>query len=98
MVRVVLPVHLRKLAEISGEVQLEGAAPVTQKSVIDALEARYPMLAGTLRDHGSNKRRPMIRFYANQEDLSHDDPEKPLPENVASGKEVFYVIAAIAGG
>src|SRR4051794_36060701 len=98
MVRIVIPTHLRVLAGISGEVQLDVPAPVTQRTILDALEAKYPNLCGTIRDHDTAKRRPMIRFYALQEDLSHDSPDVPLPEKVANGQEVFYVIAAIAGG
>lgn len=98
MIRIVIPTHLRVLAGISGEVQLDVPAPVTQRTILDALEAKYPNLKGTIRDHGTFKRRPMIRFYALQEDLSHDPPDAPLPEKVANGQEIFYVIAAIAGG
>ena len=98
MVRVILPYHLRNLARISGEVQLEVNAPVTQRTVLDALEARYPMLCGTIRDHVTQKRRPLVRFFACQEDLSHDPPDAPLPEAVANGSEPFYIIGAIAGG
>ncbi|HLX60479.1 MAG TPA: MoaD/ThiS family protein [Planctomycetota bacterium] len=98
MIRVVLPYHLRTLAKIDGEVQLEVAAPVTQCAVLDALEARFPMLKGTIRDHGSKTRRPMIRFYACEEDLSNESPDTPLPEEVISEKEAYMVIGAIAGG
>jgi len=98
MIRVELPTHLRRLANVEGEVQLEVAGPVTQRSVLDALEARYPMLRGTIRDHGSVKRRPMLRFFACEEDLSHESPDALLPEAVASGQEPFIVLAAIAGG
>ncbi|HKA08754.1 MAG TPA: MoaD/ThiS family protein [Gemmataceae bacterium] len=98
MIRVELPTHLRRLASVEGEVKLEVAGPVTQRSVLDALEARYPMLKGTIRDHGSVKRRPMLRFFACEEDLSHEPPDAPLPEAVASGKEPFIILAAIAGG
>src|SRR5262245_51868943 len=98
MIRVELPTHLRRLAGIEGEAQLEVAGPVTQQSVLDALEARYPMLRGTIRDHGSLKRRPMVRFHACEEDLSHEPPDAPLPAAVASGAEPFLIIAAIAGG
>ncbi len=99
MIRIVLPFHLRTLAGLGGgELRLEVAAPVTQRAVLDALEAKYPMLKGTIRDHGSIKRRPMIRFYACEEDLSNEPPDAPLPEKVADGREIFYVIAAIAGG
>jgi hypothetical protein len=98
MIRVELPTHLRRLAGVEGEVKLEVAGPVTQRSVLDALEARYPMLRGTIRDHGSVKRRPMLRFFACEEDLSHESPDAPLPDAVATGKEPFIVLAAIAGG
>jgi sulfur-carrier protein len=98
MIRVELPTHLRRLASVEGEVKLEVPGPVTQRSVLDALEARYPMLRGTIRDHGSVKRRPMLRFFACEEDLSHEPPDAPLPDAVATGKEPFIVLAAIAGG
>src|SRR5580693_2674349 len=98
MIRVELPQHLRTLAKISGEVTLEVAGPVTQRSVLDALEARYPMLQGTLRDHVTQVRRPFVRFFACEEDLSHDSPDKPLPPEVASGAEPFLIVGAIAGG
>jgi hypothetical protein len=98
MIRVRLPFHLRNLAQIEGEVKLDVPAPVTQRAVLDALEARHPVLRGTLREHGSDKRRALVRFYACEEDLSHDPPDKPLPEKVASGEEPFFIIGAIAGG
>src|SRR6266705_3850939 len=98
MIRIVLPPHLRTLARVDGEVELEVAAPITQRSVLDALEARYPMLRGTIRDHGTLQRRAFLRFFACEEDLSHEPPDTPLPEAVASGKEPFIVIGAIAGG
>ena len=98
MIRVVIPPHLRILAQVGAEIQLEVAGPVTQRSVLDALEARYPMLRGTIRDHGTLKRRPMLRYFACEDDLSHDPPDTPLPEAVATGKEPFWIIAAIAGG
>ena len=98
MIRVVLPFHLRTLAKIDGEVVLEVEGPVTQRSVLDALEARYPMLSGTIRDYSTQKRRAYLRIYACERDLSHDDPNTPLPEAVASGKEPFLIIGAIAGG
>ncbi|HEV2423882.1 MAG TPA: MoaD/ThiS family protein [Terriglobia bacterium] len=98
MIRVELPYHLRKLAHLDGEVQLEVAGEVTQRSVLDALEARYPVLRGTIRDHDSGKRRAFLRFFACQQDLSHDSPDALLPEAVASGAEPFMVIGAIAGG
>jgi molybdopterin synthase sulfur carrier subunit len=98
MIRVVLPFHLRTLAHVGTEVTLEVSAPVTQRSVLDALEARYPMLRGTIRDHVTLQRRPFLRFFACEEDLSHNSPDDPLPDAVASGKEPFLVIGAIAGG
>ena len=98
MIRVELPQHLRTLARVSGEVTLEVAAPVTQRSVLDALEARYPMLQGTIRDHVTQQRRPFLRFFACEEDLSHEPPDAPLPDSVASGAEPFLIIGAIAGG
>ena len=98
MIRVELPAHLRTLAKVGGEVQLEIAGPVTQRTVLDALEARYPMLSGTIRDHVTQKRRPFLRFFACEEDLSHESPDTPLPESVVSGKEPFLIIGAIAGG
>ncbi len=98
MIRVIIPHHLRTLAKVGAEVQLEVAAPVTQRSVLDALEARYPMLRGTIRDHGTGQRRPMLRFFACEEDLSLEPPDSPLPEAVVSGKEPFFIIGAIAGG
>jgi molybdopterin converting factor small subunit len=99
MIRVVLPAHLRTLARLStSEVELEVAGPVTQRSILDALEARYPMLQGTIRDHVTQVRRPFIRFFACEEDWSHESPDAPLPEAVASGKEPFLLVGAIAGG
>jgi sulfur-carrier protein len=98
MVRVILPTHLRNLAHVGNEVTLQVAPPVTQRSVLDALEAQYPMLRGTIRDHGTLQRRAFLRFFACEEDLSHESPDRPLPEAVASGKEPFIVIGAIAGG
>ncbi len=98
MVHVVLPFHLRNLAKLGNDVTLEVAPPVTQRAVLDALEARYPALCGTIRDHGTLQRRPFLRFFACQEDLSHQSPDAPLPEEVASGKEPFLIIGAIAGG
>jgi hypothetical protein len=98
MIRVVLPYHLKNLANITGEVELEIAGPVTLRSVLDALEARYPVLRGTIRDHVTGYRRAFLRFYACEQDFSNDPPETPLPEAVASGKEPFLVIGAIAGG
>ena len=98
MIRVVLPAHLRTLAKVSGEVQLEVEGRVTQRSVLDALEARYPMLQGTIRDHVTQQRRPFVRFFACEQDLSHESPDTPLPDAVASGAEPFLVVGAIAGG
>jgi molybdopterin synthase sulfur carrier subunit len=98
MIRVVLPQHLRTLARVEGEVRLEVEGVVTQRSVLDALEARYPVLCGTMRDHVTQKRRPFIRFFACQEDLSHEPPDAPLPDAVATGAEPFLVVGAIAGG
>ncbi len=98
MIRVELPQHLRTLAHVQGEVELEVAAPVTQRSVLDALELRYPMLRGTIRDHATQQRRAFLRFFACQEDLSHESPDAPLPEAVVSGTEPFLIIGAIAGG
>ena len=98
MIRVVLPAHLRTLARVEGEVTLEVQGQATQRSVLDALEARYPMLLGTLRDHVTQQRRPFVRFFACEEDLSHESPDAPLPDAVAMGKEPFLVVGAIAGG
>jgi molybdopterin synthase sulfur carrier subunit len=98
MIKVVIPQHLRTLAKVSGDVELEVAGPVTQRTVLDALEARYPMLRGTIRDHVTLERRPFLRFFACEQDLSLDSPDTPLPDAVASGKEPFYIIGAIAGG
>ena len=98
MIRVILPQHLRTLAQVGNEVTLAVEGPVTQRSVLDALEARYPMLCGTIRDHVTQKRRPFLRFFACQQDLSLEPPDAPLPDAVASGAEPFLVIGAIAGG
>ena len=98
MIRVVLPYHLRTLAHVGAEVKLDVEGRATQRSVLDALEARYPMLRGTIRDHVTLKRRAFIRFFACAEDLSHEPPDTPLPDAVASGAEPFFVIGAIAGG
>jgi sulfur-carrier protein len=97
-VRVELPQHLRTLAHVGREVQLDVEGPVTQRAVLDALEARYPMLRGTIREHGTQQRRAFLRFFACEEDLSHESPDAPLPDAVASGKEPFLIIGAIAGG
>lgn len=98
MIRVVLPFHLRNLARVNGEVELEVAAPVTIRAVLEALESQYPTLRGTIRDHGTLKRRPFIRFFACKEDLSLESPETLLPEEVVSGKEPFLIVGAMAGG
>ena len=98
MIRVELPAHLRTLARVDREVQLEVEGAATQRSVLDALEARYPVLRGAIRDHVTQQRRPFLRFFACQEDLSHEPPDAPLPDEVASGKEPLLIIGAIAGG
>jgi sulfur-carrier protein len=98
MIRVVLPAHLRALARIDGEVELDVTGPVTQCSVLDALEARYPALAGTIRDHDGGQRRAFIRFFACEQDLSHEQPDAPLPEPVAAGAEPYLIVGAMAGG
>ena len=98
MIRVVLPHHLRTLANVDREVQIDVAPPITIRTVLDAVESRYPVLRGTIRDHGTLKRRAFLRFFACEEDISHDSADNPLPEAVASGKEPFFVIGAIAGG
>jgi hypothetical protein len=98
MIRVVLPTHLRTLARVHGEVGLSVEGPVTQRSVLDALESRYPVLRGTIRDHVTQRRRPFLRFFACEEDLSLEPPDAPLPDAVASGAEPFLVVGAVAGG
>jgi sulfur-carrier protein len=98
MIRVILPQHLRTLAHVGTELELAIEGPVTQRSVLDALEARYPMLRGTIREHGTQQRRPFLRFFACEEDLSHQPPDAPLPDAVVSGAEPFLIIGAIAGG
>ncbi len=98
MIRVVLPAHLRTLARVDGEVQLEVPGPVTQRTILDALEARYPMLKGTVRDHVMQKRRAFVRFFACEHDVSHESPDSPLPEAVATGAEPFLIVGAMAGG
>ena len=98
MIRVILPPHLRTLARVGAEVQLDVEGQATQRSVLDALEARYPMLRGTIRDHVTQQRRPMLRFFACEEDLSLESPDAPLPDAVASGAEPFFIVGAIAGG
>ncbi len=98
MIRVILPAHLRTLAHVGGDLELEVEGRVTQRSVLDALEARYPMLRGTIRDHVTQQRRPFLRFFACEQDLSHEAPDAPLPDAVVSGAEPFLIIGAIAGG
>jgi molybdopterin converting factor small subunit len=98
VIRVVLPAHLRTLAQVDKEVVVDVDGIVTQRSVLDALEAKHPVLRGTMRDHDGQKRRPFVRFFVGEEDRSHDDPDEALPEAVADGKEPFYVIGAMAGG
>jgi len=98
VIRVVLPAHLRTLARVGAEVKLDVEAPVTQRSVLDALEASYPMLRGTIRDHVTRQRRPFLRFFACEQDLSHEPPDAPLPDPVATGAEPFLVVGAMAGG
>ncbi|HEX3721898.1 MAG TPA: MoaD/ThiS family protein [Nitrolancea sp.] len=98
MISVELPAHLRTLAKTGKMVELQVEGPATQRAVLDALEASYPMLQGTIRDHVTQKRRPFVRFYACQEDLSHESPDAPLPEAVVAGKEPFLIVGAIAGG
>jgi hypothetical protein len=98
MIRVILPQHLRTLANVDREVAVEVNPPITQRTVLDALESRYPVLRGTIRDHVTHERRPLVRFFACEEDLSHESPDAPLPEKVASGAEPFFIIGAIAGG
>jgi len=98
MIRVVLPQHLRTIAQVTGEVRLDVEAPATQGAVIDALEARFPALRGTVRDHVTGRRRPFVRFFVGEEDLSHEPPDAPLPDAVTAGTEAFYIIGAMAGG
>ena len=98
MIRVVLPAHLRTLARVDGEVELDVASPVTQRAILDALEARYPMLRGTVRDHVTLKRRAFVRFFACDQDLSHEPADTPLPDAVATGAEPFLIVGAMAGG
>ncbi|MGD9644547.1 MAG: MoaD/ThiS family protein [Pirellulales bacterium] len=98
MIRVVLPFHLRMLAKVEGEVQLDVAQPVSQRAVLDALEARFPMLRGTIRDYETQRRRPFLRFFACEQDLSNESPDEPLPPAVASGAEPYLIVGALAGG
>lgn len=99
MIRVILPAHLRTLARTEREVTLDDVAePVTARSIVDALEATYPMLKGTVRDHATQERRPMVRFFACEQDLSHEEPDSPLPDEVATGKEPFWIVGAMSGG
>jgi hypothetical protein len=98
MVRVVLPVHLRTLARVGSELEIDVRGPVTPRAILDALEARYPMLCGTIRDHVTQERRPLVRFFACEEDVSHGRPDAPLPEAVAAGREPFLIVGAMAGG
>jgi hypothetical protein len=98
MIRVILPPHLKTLAQVDGEVQLDLSGPVTQRTVVDALELTFPALRGTIRDQVSQKRRPLVRFFACEQDLSHESPDDPLPDVVAKGKEPYLIIGAMAGG
>jgi hypothetical protein len=98
MIRIILPQHLRTLARVNGEVTLEVNGPVTQRAILDALEAHYPMLRGTVRDHATHKRRPFVRFFACEQDLSHESPDMPLPDAVVTGSEPFLIVGAMAGG
>ena len=98
MIRVILPFHLRNLARVDGEVELDVAAPITIRAVLDALEEKFPVLQGTIRDHGTLKRRPFVRFFACKEDLSLESPDTPLPEAVVNGEEPFLIVGAMAGG
>jgi len=98
MIRVYLPAHLRTLAHVNGEAEIEVEGPVTQRSILDALEAKYPMLSGTIRDKATLQRRPFVRFFACEEDLSHESPDAPLPDAIARGAEPFMIVGAIAGG
>ncbi len=97
-IRVVLPPHLRRLAQVGAEFELDVTEPITQRSILDALEARYPMLRGTIREHGTQRRRPFLRFFACNQDFSHEPPEAPLPNAIAAGEEPFLIVGAIAGG
>jgi hypothetical protein len=97
-IRVILPVHLRTLAKVNGELSLDVAPPITQRTILDALEARFPVLGGTIRDHATKKRRPLVRFFACEQDLSHESPDAPLPEAVVEGREPFMIVGSMAGG
>lgn len=98
MIRVILPAHLRTLANVMRDVEIKVEEPVTQRTILDALEKSYPMLRGTIRDHVTQQRRPMVRFFACERDLSHESPDDPLPEEVASGKEPYWIVGAMSGG
>jgi hypothetical protein len=98
MIRVVLPAHLRTLARVNGELKLDVSGPVTPRAIVDALEASYPMLRGTIRDHVTQERRPFLRFFACEQDLSHDSPDTPVPDAVTTGAEPFLIVGAMAGG
>jgi molybdopterin synthase sulfur carrier subunit len=98
MIRVKLPHHLQVMANVSEVVKLDVASPVTQRSILDALETRYPVLRGTIRDHATRERRPYLRFFASGEDVSHESPDAPLPDGVSTGEDLFYIVGAIAGG
>jgi hypothetical protein len=98
MIRVVLPAHLRTLAGVTGDVELAIDGPVTQRTILDALEAKFPMLGGTMRDYETQRRRPLVRFYACEEDLSHESPDAPVPDAVARGSEPFFIVGSMAGG
>jgi molybdopterin synthase sulfur carrier subunit len=98
MIRVILPYHLRTLAHVGAEVQLDVTGPVTPRAILDALEARFPMLCGTIRDHVTKQRRPLLRFWACEQDISHDSPDNTLPDAIATGAEPFFIVGAIAGG
>jgi len=98
VIRVVLPAHLRTLARVRRELELQIEGPATQRTILDALEAAYPMLRGTIRDHGTQERRPLVRFFARERDLSHESPDAPLPDAIATGEEPFLIVGAMAGG
>jgi len=98
MIRVMLPAHLRTLARVEGEVSVQVAEPVTPQAIVDALETQFPSLRGTIRDHATRKRRPLVRFFACEQDISHDSPDAPVPDAIVSGKEPFLIIGAMAGG